>query len=35
MAGLGIAVKNAAARLEDFRRAGIAVDVTHRSKRRL
>jgi hypothetical protein len=34
-AGLGMAVKNAAALLDDFRRAGIAVEVTHRSKRRL
>jgi hypothetical protein len=34
-AGLGMAVKNAAALLEDFRRAGIAVEVTHRSRRRL
>ena len=33
--GLGMAVKNAAALLEAFRRAGIAVEVTHRSKRRL
>jgi hypothetical protein len=33
--GLGMAVKNAAALLEDFQRAGIAVEVTHRSKRRL
>jgi hypothetical protein len=34
-AGLGMAVKNAAALLDDFRWAGIAVEVTHRSKRRL
>ena len=34
-AGLGMAVKNAAALLDDFWRAGIAVEVTHRSKRRL
>jgi len=34
-AGLGMAVKNATSLLEDFRRAGIAVEVTHRSKRRL
>jgi hypothetical protein len=34
-AGLGMAVKNAAGLLEEFRRAGIAVEVTHRSKRRL
>jgi hypothetical protein len=34
-AGLGMAVTNAAALLDDFRRAGIAVEVTHRSKRRL
>ena len=33
--GLGMAVKNAASLLDDFRRAGIAVEVTHRSKRRL
>src|SRR5215467_1476439 len=30
-----MAVKNAAALLDDFYRAGIAVEVTHRSKRRL
>ena len=34
-AGLGMAVKNAAELLEDFLRAGIVVEVTHRSKRRL
>jgi hypothetical protein len=34
-AGLGMAVKNAAALLADFCRAGIAVEVTHRSRRRL
>ncbi len=34
-AGLGMAVKNAAELLEEFRRAGIAVEITHRSKRRL
>jgi hypothetical protein len=34
-AGLGMAVKNAAALLDDFHRAGIAVEVTHRAKRRL
>ncbi len=34
-AGLGMAVKNAAALLDDFQRAGIAIEVTHRSKRRL
>lgn len=33
--GLGMAVKNAAALLEDFRSAGITVEITHRSKRRL
>jgi hypothetical protein len=33
--GLGMAVKNAAALLDAFRAAGIAVEVTHRSKRRL
>ena len=32
---LGMAVKNAAALLADFAQAGIAVEVTHRSKRRL
>jgi hypothetical protein len=32
---LGMAVKNAAALLEEFRAGGIAVEVTHRSKRRL
>ena len=34
-AGLGMAVKNAAALLEQFQKAGIVVEVTHRSKRRL
>jgi hypothetical protein len=34
-AGLGMAVKNAGDLLDDFRRMGIAVEVTHRSKRRL
>ena len=34
-AGLGMAVKNAAGLLDDFCAAGIAVEVTHRSKRRL
>jgi len=34
-AGLGMAVKNAAALLEEFVRMEIAVEVTHRSKRRL
>jgi hypothetical protein len=34
-AGLGMAVKNAAALLDDFHRTGIAVEVTHRAKRRL
>ena len=34
-AGLGMAVKNAAALLEAFCAAGLAVEVTHRSKRRL
>ena len=34
-AGLGMAVKNAAQLLDDFCAAGIAVEVTHRSKRRL
>ena len=34
-AGLGMAIKNAAALLEDFCTAGIAVEVTHRSARRL
>ena len=33
--GLGMAVKNATALLDDFAAAGIAVEVTHRSKRRL
>jgi len=34
-AGLGMAVKNAALLLDTFCTAGIAVEVTHRSKRRL
>jgi len=34
-AGLGMAVKNATRLLDDFCAAGIAVEVTHRSKRRL
>ncbi len=34
-AGLDMAIKNAAALLDEFRAAGIAVEVTHRSKRRL
>ena len=34
-AGLGMAVKNAAALLDAFCAAGIAVEVTHRSARRL
>ena len=34
-AGLGMAVKNAAALLDAFCAAGIAVEVTHRPKRRL
>jgi hypothetical protein len=34
-AGLGMAVPNAAALLGDFCRVGIAIEVTHRSKRRL
>jgi len=34
-AGLGMAVKNATALLDEFAAAGIAVEVTHRSKRRL
>lgn len=34
-AGLGMAVGNAAALLDGFQAAGIAVEVTHRSKRRL
>jgi hypothetical protein len=34
-AGLDMAVKNAAALLDEFLRTGIAVEVTHRSKRRL
>ena len=33
--GLGIAVKNAAALLDSFVAGGIAIEVTHRSKRRL
>ena len=34
-AALGMAVQNAAVLLDDFCRSGIAVEVTHRSKRRL
>jgi hypothetical protein len=34
-AGLGMAVKNAAALLDGLRAAGTAVEVSHRSKRRL
>ena len=34
-AGLGMAVKNAALLLDDFCAAGLAIEVTHRSKRRL
>ncbi len=34
-AGLGMAVGNAAKLLEDFCAAGITVEVSHRSKRRL
>src|SRR5579859_2432344 len=34
-AGLGMAVKNAAALLDEFHQAGISVEVTRRSKRRL
>ena len=34
-AGLGVAVKNAARLLDELRAAGVAVEVTHRSKRRL
>lgn len=34
-AGLGMAVKNATALLDEFRAAGLVVEVTHRSKRRL
>ena len=34
-AGLGMAIKNAGALLEAFCAVGIAVEVTHRSKRRL
>jgi len=33
--GLGMAVKNAAALLDDFCAAGIAVEVSHRARRRL
>ena len=33
--GLGMAVKNATALLDRFCREGIAIEVTHRSKRRL
>lgn len=33
--GLGMAVKNATALLDNLRDAGVAVEVTHRSKRRL
>lgn len=33
--GLGMAVKNAAQLLEDFCASGIAIEVTHRSRRRL
>jgi hypothetical protein len=33
--GLGMAVKNAAMLLDEFRASGIAIEVTHRSKRRL
>jgi len=33
--GLGMAVKNAIALLDEFHAAGIVVEVTHRSKRRL
>ena len=33
--GLGMAVKNAAALLDGFRAEGIAIEVSHRSKRRL
>ena len=33
--GLGMAVKNAAGLLDEFRAAGLVVEVTHRSKRRL
>ena len=33
-AGLGMAVKNATLLLDDFCAAGIAIEVTHRSKRR-
>jgi hypothetical protein len=34
-AGLGMAVKNATALLDAFCRAGIVIEVTHRSRRRL
>ena len=34
-AGLGMAVKNATLLLDDFCAAGIAIEVTHRAKRRL
>jgi hypothetical protein len=34
-AGLGMALKNAAALLDAFRAAGLVIEVTHRSKRRL
>jgi hypothetical protein len=34
-AGLGMAVKNAAALLDTFRSVGLVIEVTHRSKRRL
>jgi len=34
-AGLGMAIKNAAAMLDAFAAAGVVVEVTHRSKRRL
>ena len=34
-AGLGMAVKNATLLLDDFCAAGLAIEVTHRSKRRL
>jgi hypothetical protein len=34
-AGLGMAVKNAIALLDDFCAAGLVVEVTHRSRRRL
>ena len=35
LAGVGVAVKNATALLNSFCAAGIAIEVTHRSKRRL